>query len=273
MVQIPRPGIATGLHRDGNLLGLAWGLRRDRHGRRVGPQARVRGRLHRQGHRQRRARPGRQHRDPADGHAPTPTPPARSSSFTAALTTPSSPRSTRHSRIGSPQARALQQNPERDWGRDTLDAVRFAFYLLNEKAASRPEGGGATGLGPREHDRHRVPVSNGGGAALAAAEQDTASSIDGVAVAEPMLQLGPAPGHHDPARRRVQPAAGRCTITSRWRTCTSRAPPVDARRLVRHRRRATRSPSVTDRPLRGAARPRACSPGRRSPSRPTRRST
>ncbi|HXN16664.1 MAG TPA: 3-hydroxybutyrate oligomer hydrolase family protein, partial [Usitatibacter sp.] len=29
-----------------------------------------------------------------------------------------------------------QQNPEKDWGRDTLRAIRFAFYMLNQKFGS-----------------------------------------------------------------------------------------------------------------------------------------
>ena len=29
-----------------------------------------------------------------------------------------------------------QQNPEKDWGTDTLNAIRFAFYVLNEQFGS-----------------------------------------------------------------------------------------------------------------------------------------
>lgn len=36
-----------------------------------------------------------------------------------------------------------QQNPERDWGLDTLNAVRFAFYALNEERATRNTDGSA----------------------------------------------------------------------------------------------------------------------------------
>ncbi|MFZ2987242.1 3-hydroxybutyrate oligomer hydrolase family protein [Ideonella sp.] len=84
-----------------------------------------------------------------------------------------------------------QQNPEKDWGRSTLDAVRFAFYVLNERFGP---------LDPAVPGQHLVrfkarntlviasSVSNGGGAALAAAEQDTEGLIDGVAVSEPNAQ-------------------------------------------------------------------------------------
>ena len=70
MVQVPasfnpRPR----LHRHGDVVRLARRLRRDRQRRRMGPEARLRGRLHRQGHRHRRARPRDQHGQPAERHA------------------------------------------------------------------------------------------------------------------------------------------------------------------------------------------------------------
>lgn len=86
-----------------------------------------------------------------------------------------------------------QQNPEKDWGKNTLDAVRLAFYVLNERY------GTATAADPSKKARTITPantiviassVSNGGGAALAAAEQDTEGLIDGVAVSEPNAQPG-----------------------------------------------------------------------------------
>jgi hydroxybutyrate-dimer hydrolase len=86
-----------------------------------------------------------------------------------------------------------QQNPEKDWGKHTLDAVRLAFYVLNERY------GTPTAADPNRKVRTIVPantvviassVSNGGGAALAAAEQDTEGLIDGVAVSEPNAQPG-----------------------------------------------------------------------------------
>lgn len=86
-----------------------------------------------------------------------------------------------------------QQNPEKDWGKHTLDAVRLAFYVLNERF------GTATASDANKKIRTIIPgntlviassVSNGGGAALAAAEQDTEGLIDGVAVSEPNAQPG-----------------------------------------------------------------------------------
>jgi hydroxybutyrate-dimer hydrolase len=82
-----------------------------------------------------------------------------------------------------------QQNPEEDWGKNTLQAIRFAFYALNERFGT-----------PGKHGVKRVVldrgntlviasgISNGAGAALAAAEQDRHRLIDGVAITEPNAQ-------------------------------------------------------------------------------------
>lgn len=83
-----------------------------------------------------------------------------------------------------------KQNPERDWGRDTLRAVEFAFYVLNLRYANKTADG--TPLREIWTDNTIViasSVSNGAGAAIAAAEQDTNDFIDGVAVSEPNLAL------------------------------------------------------------------------------------
>jgi hydroxybutyrate-dimer hydrolase len=86
-----------------------------------------------------------------------------------------------------------QQNSEKDWGKWTLQAVEFAYYVLNEKYGDLAFDG-------VRHRRKLTPtntiviassVSNGAGAALAAAEQDTQGLISGVAVAEPEVQLAP----------------------------------------------------------------------------------
>lgn len=83
-------------------------------------------------------------------------------------------------------------NPEKDWGRDTLVAIEYAFYVLNEKF-------GASGSGKSKKVKRTITpektiviassVSNGAGAALAAAEQDHSGLIDGVAVTEPNIQV------------------------------------------------------------------------------------
>jgi hydroxybutyrate-dimer hydrolase len=88
-----------------------------------------------------------------------------------------------------------QANPERDWGRSTLQAIEFAFYVLNERYSPRT-GTGYTVAQIRKHNTRVIAssISNGGGAALAAAEQDWKGLIDGVAVTEPAVQVPQVPG-------------------------------------------------------------------------------
>jgi hydroxybutyrate-dimer hydrolase len=88
-----------------------------------------------------------------------------------------------------------RQNPEKDWGLNTLQAVQFAFFVLNEKfgPTNSSNGNKQQSLRPGNTIVIASSVSNGGAAALAAAEQDTQGLIDGVAVAEPQLQVTPNP--------------------------------------------------------------------------------
>ena len=84
-----------------------------------------------------------------------------------------------------------EQNPEKDWGTHTLQAVEFAFWVLNERYGNALLDGRRTKLiTPGNTLVIASSVSNGAGAALAAAEQDSAGLIDGVAVSEPNVQLG-----------------------------------------------------------------------------------
>lgn len=82
-----------------------------------------------------------------------------------------------------------QQNPERDWGNNTLQAIRFAFYVLNEKYGSKgPDGSMRITIDPRAALVIASGISNGGAGALQAAEQDLSGLIDGVAITEPNAQ-------------------------------------------------------------------------------------
>ena len=45
-------------------------------------------------------------------------------------------------RVASKHAHS-QRNAEKDWGKNTLDAVRFAFYVINEERAARNSDGTA----------------------------------------------------------------------------------------------------------------------------------
>jgi hydroxybutyrate-dimer hydrolase len=79
-----------------------------------------------------------------------------------------------------------ERNPEKDWGLDVLQSIRFAFHLLEERFGIRH-------LGPGRHGGRGAiviasSVSNGGGASLAAAELDKAGLIDGIVVSEPQVQ-------------------------------------------------------------------------------------
>ncbi|WP_116138380.1 D-(-)-3-hydroxybutyrate oligomer hydrolase [Trinickia diaoshuihuensis] len=83
-----------------------------------------------------------------------------------------------------------QQNPEQDWGKDTLEAVQFAYWVLNHQFGQS--------IGGRHHRVRYEPgtittiaasVSNGGGASLQAAEQDTRGWITAVVVGEPQVNV------------------------------------------------------------------------------------
>ena len=93
-----------------------------------------------------------------------------------------------------------QLNPEKDWGRDTLRAIEFAFFVLNEQFGKPlPNGKKLRTIRSRDTVVIASSVSNGGGAALQAAEQDEDKLIDGVAVTEPVIQINPS---QDPVIRR-----------------------------------------------------------------------
>jgi len=87
------------------------------------------------------------------------------------------------------------QNPEKSWGRNTLQAVEFAFYVINQKFGSMDVlGNRYQTINPANTIVIASSLSNGGGAAIAAAEQDTTGLIDGVAVSEPAVEMPVSPG-------------------------------------------------------------------------------
>ena len=98
-----------------------------------------------------------------------------------------------------------EQNPEKDWGLHTLRAIEFAFWVLNDRFGDGlPDGRRTKLIKPANTLVIASSVSNGAGAALAAAEQDTAGLIDGVAVSEPNIQI--APGGNLTIQRGTRPA-------------------------------------------------------------------
>ncbi|MDB5931203.1 MAG: hydrogenase, partial [Polaromonas sp.] len=85
-----------------------------------------------------------------------------------------------------------QLNPEKDWGNDTLAAARYALFVLNDRygTASSPVRFNAANtmiIG--------ASVSNGGGAVLRAAEQDSGGLIDGIVANEPNVQPASTAGY------------------------------------------------------------------------------
>jgi hydroxybutyrate-dimer hydrolase len=88
-----------------------------------------------------------------------------------------------------------RQNPERDWGRYTLQAVEFAYWRLNEKFGTpQPDGTKVRTILGGNTIVIASSASNGGGSAIAAAELDGAHLIDGVAVSEPAIEMPASPG-------------------------------------------------------------------------------
>lgn len=86
-----------------------------------------------------------------------------------------------------------QLNPEKDWGKNVLQSIELAFYLLNERYGDdikdddndRGKGKKRSAITPANTIVIASSVSNGGGSSVRAAEQDRRELIDGVAVSEP----------------------------------------------------------------------------------------
>ncbi len=79
-----------------------------------------------------------------------------------------------------------EQNPEASWGASVLESVRFGFYVINELHGDESDDNQKlVTLKPENTLVIASSVSNGGGASVLAAEQDTEGLIDGIAVSEP----------------------------------------------------------------------------------------
>src|SRR6476646_357840 len=80
--------------------------------------------------------------------------------------------SARPSNVATPNRFAFkhahsQQNPEKDWGKNVLRSIKFAFRLLDEKFRGR-----RIEITKRNTIVIASSVSNGGGASARAVEQD-----------------------------------------------------------------------------------------------------
>lgn len=83
-----------------------------------------------------------------------------------------------------------QQNPEKDWGQNVLDSIRFAFWALNQDYAPvyAETGAHTRVIKPDNTIVIASSVSNGGAESLQALEQDEEGLIDGLMVSEPNAQ-------------------------------------------------------------------------------------
>lgn len=82
-----------------------------------------------------------------------------------------------------------QQNPEKDWGKNTLQAIQFAYWALNDSYGTLNGSTRTVRYANGSITTIAASVSNGGGASLAAAEQDTSGLITAVVVGEPQINL------------------------------------------------------------------------------------
>jgi hydroxybutyrate-dimer hydrolase len=82
-----------------------------------------------------------------------------------------------------------QQNPEQSWGKNTLQAVQFAYWALNDMFGTLNGSARTVRYNKGDVTTIAASVSNGGGASLAAAEQDTDGWITAVVVGEPQINL------------------------------------------------------------------------------------
>ena len=127
-----------------------------------------------------------------------------------------------------------QQNPEQDWGNNTLQAIRFAFYVLNEKFGSKGRDGSTrVAIDPKRTVVIASGLSNGGAAALQAAEQDRFGLIDGVAISEPNAQPANVKKLKIVQGTTEQPAIGKplldyFTFANLYQPCATATLPPDA---------------------------------------------
>ncbi|MFN6998350.1 MAG: 3-hydroxybutyrate oligomer hydrolase family protein, partial [Aquincola tertiaricarbonis] len=124
-----------------------------------------------------------------------------------------------------------QQNPEKDWGNDTLAAGRYAMYVLNEQFGRAAwDGSGKEVRFTRDNTLViAASVSNGGAAVLRAAEQDADGLIDGVVAGEPSAQPSSTTGYGVSVGGVAVPTFGRplfdyFTHANLYQPCASLAP-------------------------------------------------
>ena len=116
-----------------------------------------------------------------------------------------------------------QQNPERDWGQNVLDSIKFAFFILNKEFPDQ-------GFKPSNTIVIASSVSNGGGASVRAAEMDKQGLIDGIAVSEPNVNPRFSPdftivqGANPPVIRHSRSLYDYTTVLNLYQGCANLAP-------------------------------------------------
>ena len=125
-----------------------------------------------------------------------------------------------------------QQNPEKDWGTDTLASIEYALYALNQEyAAATPSGAKGVRFTPGNTMVIAASVSNGGAAVLRAAEQDSKGLIDAVVASEPSAQPKTQSGYgvlygDQPVGRYGLPLIDYITYGNIYQPCAALAPAV-----------------------------------------------
>jgi hydroxybutyrate-dimer hydrolase len=122
-----------------------------------------------------------------------------------------------------------QQNPEQDWGKNTLQAIQFAYWALNDSYGALNGSTRTARYASGSITTIAASVSNGGGASLAAAEQDTSGLITAVVVGEPQINLR-VPAQVSVAQGGVpvgafgRPLADYMTLANMLQPCAALAP-------------------------------------------------
>ncbi len=120
-------------------------------------------------------------------------------------------------------------NPEADWGRHVLQSIEFGFWALNEQFAN---DNNVDPITPENTLVIASSVSNGGGASVRAAEQDTKGLIDGVAVSEPNVnpvvdtRLAIKQGSKAPVTRHSRSLLEYTTALAVYQGCANQAPAI-----------------------------------------------
>ncbi|MBX3620587.1 MAG: hydrogenase [Rhizobacter sp.] len=124
-----------------------------------------------------------------------------------------------------------QVNPEKDWGTDTLAAIRYALYALNQEYADASPAGNGKLVRYTAANTLVIAgsVSNGGAAVLRAAEQDSEGLIDGVVAGEPSAQPATTAGYGVNVGGAAVPSHGKplidyFTYANLYQPCAALAP-------------------------------------------------